>query len=147
MIGLLVRCFEAAGVSDGERVANLFASGNLYASFTVAMDGLRRMRPGVMQFPLGYAPDLAPAASIIQKFDINVLAGFPTHLLRLIEYMDQEGMSGVRIDRLIYGGEMVSADQQAFLQARFPGIQICSAGYASVGRRVHRLRGRGLPAG
>ena len=132
IVGLLARCYEAVGVRAGERVANLFASGSLYASFTFATDGLKRLRPGVVQFPLGYSADLAPAASVIQKFDINVLAGFPTHMLRLIEYMEQEGMSGVRIDRMIYGGEMLSQDQQTFLRTRFPGIEICSAGYASV---------------
>ena len=126
------RCYEAAGLQDGDRVANLFASGNLYASFLFATESMREAKPEVLQFPIGFSPNLAPAAAIIQAFKINVLAGFPTHLLRIVEHIEQEKMEGVHLDRIIYAGEMFSKDQQHFLQERFPEIQICSAGYASV---------------
>ena len=132
IVTLSARCYESAGLCDGDRVANLFASGNLYASFLFATESMRQTRPKVMQFPIGFSPNLAPAASIIHEFKINVLAGFPTHLLRIIEHLDQEKMEGVHLDRIIYAGELFSKDQQRFLQDRFPGIQICSAGYASV---------------
>ena len=160
IIALSARTFEAAGLQDGDRVANLFASGNLYASFIFATESMKWTRPKLMQLPLGFSPNLAPAAAIIHEFKANVLAGFPTHLLKIIDHLDREKMEGVRIDRIIYGGELFTKDQQAFLQGRFPGIQVCSAGYASVdagvmgladascgGRRSHRLRGHRLRGG
>ena len=132
VVALSARCYEAAGLHDGDRVANLFASGNLYASFLFATESMRETKPRVLQFPIGFSPSLAPAAAIIQAFKINVLAGFPAHLLRVIEHIEQEKMEGVHLDRIIYAGEMFSKDQQRFLQEKFPEIQICSAGYASV---------------
>lgn len=129
---LSAKSYEAAGLVDGDRVANLFASGNLYASFIFATMSLKGARPRVMQFPLGFAPNFGPVAAIIQAFRINVLAGVPAHLLRIIDHLDKDTMPEVHIDRIIYGGELFTQDRQTFLAERFPGIQICSAGYASV---------------
>ncbi len=42
------------------------------------------------------------------------------------------GPGGLRIEHIIYAGELFTPDQQAFLKPRFPGLQIHSAGYASV---------------
>ena len=131
-IALSARAFEGAGLRDGDRVANLFATGNLYASFLVATESMKWTRPRVMQLPLGFSPVLGPAATIIHAFKANVLAGFPTHLLRLIDFIDQEKLEGVKVERIVYGGELFTPDQQKFLQGRFPGIQVRSAGYASV---------------
>ena len=132
IIALSARTYEAAGLQDGDRVANLFAGGNLYASFIFATESMKWTRPRLLQLPLGFSPDIAAAATIIHEFKANVLAGFPTHLLRIIDHLDQAQLTGVHIDRIIYGGELVTKDREAFLQARFPGIQIRSAGYASV---------------
>lgn len=132
IVAMSVRAYEAAGLRDGDRVANLFAGGNLYASFTLATESLKWMEPQVVQFPLGFSPDVAPAAAAIHAFGINVLMGFPSHLLRIIEHLEQEKMKGVAIDRIIYAGEMFTRDQETFLRERFPEIQICSAGYATV---------------
>ena len=147
MIALSAKTYEATGLRDGDRVANLFASGNLYASFLFATESLKWTRPKVMQFPLGFSPNLAPAAAIIHAFKTNVLAGFPTHLLRMIEHLDQEKMTGVHLDRIIYGGELFSKDQQTFLEGRFPGIRIRSAGYASVDAGLIGYADEGCAAG
>ena len=131
-VALSVRSFDAAGLRDGDRVATLFASGNLYASLLFATESLKLVRARVVQFPLGYSVDFEAVAKIIQTFRINVLAGFPTHLLRVIDALEREGPAAVQIERIIYAGELFTPDQQGFLQARFPGLQIHSAGYASV---------------
>ena len=131
-IALSARAFEAAGLRDGDRVANLFAAGNLYASFLYATASMLAMERKVLQLPLGYAASPGPAAGLVHALGANVLAGFPTHLLRIIDQIDQDKLEGVRIDRIVYGGELFTADQHAFLQTRFPGIEVRSAGYATV---------------
>lgn len=131
-VAMLAQSFEGAGLQDGDRVATLFASGNLYGSLLFATASLQRARPSVVQFPLGYSPHIEDAAAVIRAFDINVFAGFPTHLLRVIEHMDAEAGPKIHLDRLIYAGELFSNDQHAFLTRRFPGITVHSAGYASV---------------
>ena len=131
-VELSARSFNAAGLSDGDRVATLFASGHLYASLMFATDSFKRIRARVVQFPIGYSADFATAAKLIEAFRINVLAGFPTHLLKVIDALEREGPGAVRIDRIVYAGELFTPDQQAALQTRFPGLKIHSAGYASV---------------
>ena len=124
--------FDEAGLRDGDRVATLFASGNLYASLLFATDSLKRIRAKVVQFPIGYSAAFTDAAKIIETFDVNVLAGFPTHLLRVLDALDPAKISGTKLEHIIYAGELFTADQQEVLRARFPGLKIHSAGYASV---------------
>ena len=58
----------------------------------------------------------------------------------------------VRLEHIIYAGELFTPDQQQSLQARYPGLQIHSAGYASVeggpigyaDAELHRERTPGL---
>ena len=146
-IALSARAFGGTGLRDGDRVANLFATGNLYASFIFATESMKWTEARVMQLPLGFSPVLGPAASIIHAFKANVLAGFPTHLLRIIDFMDQEKLTGVQVERIIYGGELFTPDQQRFLQSRFPGVQVCSAGYASVDAGLIGYADTGCAAG
>ena len=131
-VGMSARSFDEAGLRDGDRVAILFASGNLYASLIFASETLKRVRAKVVQFPIGYSTAFEDAARVIKDFRINVLAGFPTHLLRVIDALDHLEPGLACIERIIYAGELFTPDQQGFLTARFPGLQIHSAGYASV---------------
>lgn len=131
-VGLSARSFDEAGLQDGDRVTTLFATGSLYASLLFATESLKRIRAGVVQFPVGYSAAFADAARVIETFNINVLAGFPTHLLRVIDALDAGKTDPARLEHIIYAGELFSPDQQASLRTRFPGLQIHSAGYASV---------------
>ncbi len=126
------RACEGAGLADGDRVANLFAAGSLYSSLIFATQSFKAMRPGVLQFPLGYSPQFENAAGIIRLFDIDTLAGFPTHLLRLIEHLDREDAPPVKLKRILFAGELFTPDQLRFLENRFPGIAVGSMSYASV---------------
>lgn len=146
-VALSARAFEAAGMQDGDHVANLFAAGNLYASFLFATCSMLTMERKVLQLPLGYSLSPEPAARLIHALKANVLAGFPTQLLRIIDVIDQEKLEGVRIDRIVYGGELFSSDQQKFLQGRFPGIQVRSAGYAAVDAGLLAYADAGCAAG
>ena len=69
-------------------------------------------------------------------------------LLRIIDVIDQEKLEGVRIDRIVYGGELFSADQQKVPgKGRFPGIQVRSAGYAAVDAGLLGYADAGCAAG
>ena len=130
-VALSARSFDEAGLSDGDRVATLFATGNMYASQMFATLVVRTHPHQSHPVPVGYWVPFADATKIIEEFKVNVLAGFPTHLLRVIDALDSE-KSGVRLDHLLYAGEIFTAGQQRSLRERFPGLQIHSAGYASV---------------
>lgn len=131
-IALSAHAFASTGLQNGDRVANLFAAGDLYSSFLFATESMKAAAPRVLQFPLAYSTNFAAAAAAVRGFGINVLVGFPTHLLRVIDYLDRELAASIDIQRILFAGEMFSADQEAFLRQRFPGLSIRSVGYATI---------------
>ncbi len=138
-IAMSVLAYNETGMQDGDRVANLFAAGSLYTSFLLATESLRESLPNVVQFPIGYFTPVADIVRFVRTFNINVLAGLPSHILAIVDYIDKEGFSDVHFARLLFAGEPFSPDQRAFMEKRFPGVQIRSLGYASVDAGVMGL--------
>lgn len=131
-VALEARAMEGTGLVDGDRVANFFASGYLYFSFILALESLKATRANVLQLPIGYFAPLPDAARLLRAFRVNVIAGLPTHLLSLIDYLEKNGFDDVRLERILFAGEPITADQRRYLQGRYPGVEIRSLGYASV---------------
>ncbi len=131
-VALTARALENTGLRDGDRVANLFATGYLYASFTVMTEAMKEMTAKVLQYPIGYFVPVPDAIRIIRGSKVNVWAGFPTHLMNLANFLEQEKIEDVRVSRIVFGGEPFTPDQRSLLESRFPGIQIRSISYASV---------------
>ena len=131
-VALEARALEGTGLTDGDRVANFFASGFLYSSFILVMEALKAMRPMVLQLPIGYFAPPPDAVRLVRAFNVNVFAGLPTHLMGLVDHMEKQQVDDVRLTHLLFAGEPITADQRRYLDSRFPGVQIRSAGYASV---------------
>ena len=121
-----------AGLKNGDRVANLFVAGGLYASYLFATDLLRTSSVNILHLPIGYFNALPDSVRLIRELGVNVLTGVPTHLITLVEYLEKEGMGGVRLRSILYAGEGFTEAQCAYLDRLFPGVEIHSAGYASV---------------
>jgi phenylacetate-CoA ligase len=130
-IEISVRSFNA-GLKDGDRVANLFIAGGLHASFLYATDLIRASQPAVFHLPISYFNALPDTALLIRKLEANVLAGMPTLVMKLVEYLENEGLDNVRFRSIIYAGEAFSEAQIEYLLRLFPGLEIHSGGYASV---------------
>jgi phenylacetate-CoA ligase len=130
-VEISVKSFDA-GLQDGDRVANLFVAGGLYASYLFATDSLRFSAADVLHLPIGYFNALPDTARLIRELEVSVLMGPPTFLLKLIEHLEKEGIGQVRIRSLLYAGENFTEGQCAYLETVFPGLAIHSAGYASV---------------
>ena len=90
--------------------------------------GAVQAEPGIIQ---STAP-LPDAARLVRAFNVNVFAGLPTHLMGLVDHLEKQKMDDVRLTHLLFAGEPVTVDQRRYLEGRFPGVQIRSAGYASV---------------
>ena len=133
--GLVIatRGLESIGLKTGDRVANLFAAGEMYGSFLGAASSLKLMRSArVLQLPISHlAPD-ANVVRLLRSFGSDTLAGFPTRLLRLLSHMQAENVRDVPIRRLIFAGESFYPAQRVTLGRWFPGIQLVSLGYMSV---------------
>ncbi len=121
--------FMHMGLKDGDRVANLFYGGSLYASFIFVYHSLMDAPVDVKQFPLSGAADPDLIIETIKEFDINVLMGVPTTILRLIKQFDN---NEINIEKIFYAGETMFPDQRDILKNRFPNVEILTSSYATV---------------
>lgn len=128
---LSARAFAHTGLRRGDRIANIFSAGDLHSSFLLSAESLRIACPEGLQVPLGATMPAEEVIKALRVFKVNVLCGFPTQMLRLIEGLDP-ARDGVRLERLIFAGENFSREQRLYLENKYPGITVRSVGYASV---------------
>lgn len=123
---------DAGGLRHGERVANLFYVGELYASFIFIMNSLADARASALQFPISGKADLPATLQTIRDFDIDVIVGTATSLVSLGNHLLAEKSTLPGIRRLLFGGESLYPDQRDTLARAFPHARTGSIGYASV---------------
>lgn len=116
----------------GDRVANLFFAGDLYASFLFVHDALAHVAVEITEFPFTGNVDSAVLAQSIVQHGINVLAGLPAHLLTFAAWLKRQEQTLPVVDSLLYGGESLFDSQRQLLELAFPNARIASIGYASV---------------
>ncbi|OUR98561.1 hypothetical protein A9Q84_03875 [Halobacteriovorax marinus] len=114
---------------DGDLCANLFYSGDLYASFLFINKSVEQMQTKVTQFPITGQTEIDVSLKIITDYKVNVLFGVPTSLINMAA-LTSEPITCV--DQIYYGGEPLFDDQRESLLKAFPNAYISSIGYASV---------------
>ncbi|MFJ2465814.1 phenylacetate--CoA ligase family protein [Pseudomonas sp. NPDC087615] len=117
---------------SGDRVANLFFAGDLYASFLFIHDSLAHVAQDITEFPFTGDVGSDVLAEAVVQHSINVLAGLPAHLLTFASWLNRRGQTLPGVDTLLYGGESLFASQRQRLHLAFPSARISSIGYASV---------------
>ncbi|MFJ2365995.1 AMP-binding protein [Pseudomonas sp. NPDC087697] len=117
---------------DGDRVANLFFAGDLYASFLFIHDSLAHVGPSICEFPFAGKVDSADLATAVAEQQINVLAGVPAQLLRFAAYLIEQHCVLPQVTTVLYGGESLFAAQLSMLAQVFPKARTASIGYACV---------------
>lgn len=118
------------GIKDGDGIANIFYGGQLYASLLFIGGAIAEAGCGI-NYPLaGFAPpeDIVDA---MELFQINTLAGVPTTIMNLLPHL-AERRETLNLQRIIFGGEAMYADQIAAVQASFPNCRVQSIGIAGV---------------
>tara|TARA_R110000868_G_scaffold117600_3_gene312228 strand:+ start:23465 stop:24643 length:1179 start_codon:yes stop_codon:yes gene_type:complete len=118
-------------LKPGDRVANLFYSGELYASFLFIEKSLEHCPVDVVTFPIAGATDLSEVVNLVRTYGINVLAGVPTTFSRLAKLLVDNNET-LPLTKLLYGGETLFEDQRPLLDQAFNNPEIASIGYASV---------------
>lgn len=118
--------------SSGDRVANLFFAGDLYASFLFIHDSLAHVETAITEFPFTGEVDPPMLADAIVQHRINVLAGVPAQLLTFASWLQHRGLALPLVDTVLYGGESLFASQRQLLEQVLPNARIASIGYASV---------------
>lgn len=121
-----------AGIEAGDRIANLFYVGDLYASFIFILDSIERAPVATLSLPISGNCSLDSMASAIEEFSANVLAVVPTTVCRLAEYLVRVGRQLTSVEKILFGGEALYDDQKPLLKQAFPHARVRSIGYASV---------------
>jgi phenylacetate-CoA ligase len=124
-------------IENGDRLANLFYVGDMYASFIFITDSLMWINPNnkkISQYPIAGATDVKSILKTLEEFNINVLVGVPSAILTLLEFYDKHKdlYSKIKIEKVLFGGEALYPDQLEAYKKIIPDIQITSVGYASV---------------
>ncbi|MDX8031151.1 phenylacetate--CoA ligase family protein [Lentzea sp. BCCO 10_0856] len=122
----------AAGLRHGDRIANLFAAGELYSSFIFALNSLQRSPIDLVQLPITGSAPVEFTLTTMQDFDATVVAGFPTTLCRLASHVVAEAGSLPLVRLILFSGEALYDDQRALLSEAFPQAEFRSFVYGSV---------------
>ncbi|PWK80880.1 phenylacetate-CoA ligase [Lentzea atacamensis] len=122
----------AAGLRHGDRIANLFAAGELYSSFIFALNSLQRSPIDLVQLPVTGSAPVEFTLTTMQDFDANVVAGFPTTLCRLAAHVVAETGALPLVRLILFSGEALYDDQRALLAEAFPNAEFRSFVYGSV---------------
>ncbi|KIA81125.1 AMP-dependent synthetase [Chromobacterium piscinae] len=130
-----VRAFGAGlarQLRPGDRVANLFFAGDLYTSLLFTHGALSHTPVPVLEYPFSCTVDHDALIDAIRRHRINVLAGVPAQLLRLVHHLEQLSLTLPGVETVLYAGESLFGEQIALLKQVFPQARIGSIGCASV---------------
>jgi phenylacetate-CoA ligase len=122
---------DQTDLEDGDKVANLFYGGDLYASFLFIAKGLEKSKKNIVHFPISGQCSFDSVFEHIKLHGINVLAGVPSWIVSLGHLLEKRRET-LPVSKILYGGEGIYPDQIDFLKKVFPGVDINSIGYASV---------------
>lgn len=118
------------GLQAGERIANLFYAGDLYASFMFISKSIEKSNSHVVHYPLSGGADFDHIIETMNAFKITTWAGVPTTIMKLTEYAQENHLHAPQ--KILFGGENLYEDQIHFIKSVFPRTHIQSIGYASV---------------
>ena len=124
-------------LESGDRIANLFYAGDLYASFLFIKDSLQFIPVENIKltiFPIAGQTEHLQILNTLNEFKINTIVGVPSAILTLLEkYSSNKSQyPNLKIDKLLFGGEALYDDQRKALITIFPNVKISSIGCASV---------------
>jgi len=125
------RGFVRNGVKQGDRIANLFYAGELYASFIYITDTVKSADIGV-SYPIAGQTEISVMVEMLKKLNINVLAGVPTTIMNIVSYLQVHPEIKLNIELVLFGGESFYEDQLQAIQEQFKGLKVHSILYASV---------------
>lgn len=124
-------------LESGDRIANLFYAGDLYASFLFIKDSLQAIpveKKRLTMYPIAGQTDHLQILKTLDEFKINTIVGVPSAILTLLEKysFNKVKYPNMKIEKLLFGGEALYDDQREALLKLFPDVQISSIGCASV---------------
>ncbi len=120
------------GLTNGCKIANLFYSGGMYASFLYTYSMLYFAPAKTIMYNLSGNVSIEEMVEAIHKHKINCLAGLPSILTKIAAYIDEHQMTDFAVDTIYFAGETLYQDQRERLNRTFGReIDFRSVFYAS----------------
>jgi phenylacetate-CoA ligase len=118
-----------AGLRPGDRVANLFFTGDLYGSFLSLNRVLELI--GVNSFPLTHTAPVESVMTCLRQFQIDTVMGLSTHVQAVLAAV-AASPDGITVRRIYYAGEPFHDTERDRLRQTLGITQIASVGYGGV---------------
>lgn len=128
-----------SGLKNGDRIANLFYSGGMYGSFIYVYSLLREALSRTLLFNIGGQSPIEEMVSAIVNMEINVLAGIPSIILKIIEYVEKNKVENFNVDVIYFAGETLYPDQRESIcsilgrKVDFRSVSLAGNDYGLVG--------------
>jgi phenylacetate-CoA ligase len=127
-------------IRNNDRIANLFCHGTLHGSFLHIHTSLFGCPSRFLQLPIGMGEEYSVGESLeeniqervnlITQFNVNVLVAPSFVAVMIAYYIYKNKITGIHLDRILYGAQTLRESQYQFLQKVFPKTTITSFGYA-----------------
>jgi phenylacetate-CoA ligase len=101
------------GLKKGDRVANLFYGGSLYASFLFCYSSFYFSPASILHFGLSGSMEIAEIVEVIEQHRINKIAGLPSIIMKIVELVENKRIaSRLCVDSIYFAGEMLYPEQR-----------------------------------
>jgi phenylacetate-coenzyme A ligase PaaK-like adenylate-forming protein len=125
MVEPFMLTYTQAGLCPEDRVANVFTCNSLYASFIFVNRCLEEL--GCLNFPYTMAAPPELVARQWDMFGMNTLAGFPSHLMRVLE-----AIGPGKVEKVFYAGEHLHDSDRRLMHEQYGVKLVASGGYGAV---------------
>ncbi len=128
-VEVVAESFFIGGVQPGDRCAMLYSAGNLYGGFIITLMALERL--GATAITLGANTDVKTIVDNLRQLQPNVLLGMPSFLRKLFREETTALQELDCFEKLFYGGELMTPEQQTWFKETFGFKDVRSPVYAS----------------
>ncbi|KAI9775681.1 MAG: hypothetical protein M1839_000948 [Geoglossum umbratile] len=123
---------RGTGLIPGDRVANLFWSGDMYAAFLLLVLTLMELPIPNVHLPISGNSPPANAASSMRDFKATVILSNPSTLLRVADHLVQRGQTLPDMRLILYTGERYHHDLRNLVRSAFPRATVGPLMFSSV---------------
>ncbi len=124
------RGFWAVGLTEKDKVANLWAVGSLYMTFVHINRMLQQY--GCTNFPFSNHTQMEFIHTVVTQFRVNCLSGIGSVVLNTLRGIHTLGIGDLKIDKIYYGGEHLYEADKKEIQEKVGAEIIKAPGYGTV---------------
>lgn len=107
------------GLKNGDKIANLFYAGGLYASFLYTYSMLYFAPAKTIMYNLAGNMSIEEIVTTILHHKINCIAGLPSILTKIASYINDNNLTGFAVDTVYFAGETLYQDQRDKISKTF----------------------------